>query len=864
MTTSSEAQAAVEEARRVLLPPLRFAARDDFAHVDRLKGFAGLAGATRRRLSALPGEVAGPLAEITDDFDQLPAGRRAELIRAVLAVLDAVPHDGAAPNDAGGDGSSPRRLQRAEPAPPVQQSLAPRPSAPRPAAQAQPRPPARRPRPRPSARQSAHDLMLEPVTVLPGVGPARAQALAERDLGTLGALLYTLPRTYNDRRSVRPLKDCESGFTSVVQGEVMAAGPIGRGRGGRFEVVIDDGTGRLKLVFFRFKLFDMKRRFAVGAQVTAVGEVKRHSGGLQMVHPAVAQGERTAEMSGVWPVYPEVRGLHPTDLARAIRATVRRLEVRPIRDLVPEAILEGAELPEINDALLSIHAPEDDISDEDLSRLANRRTRAHLRLAFDEIFVLQLALGLKRRRGHTEQSVPLQTDIEGDSAPEALAAELLPFAPTGAQHRATNEILDDLARDYPMARLLQGDVGAGKTAVAGMAALAAVRAGAQVAIMAPTEILAEQHHATFQRWFSPRGIRVDLITGAGRNKARRLKMARLHNGEIEIVVGTHALLTDDVRFKRLGLCIIDEQHRFGVVQRLQLSQKGPTLDDVQLIPHTLVMTATPIPRSLALTVYGDLAVSVLDELPPGRTPVETRVLHANGEEHAWVAVAELIARGERAYVVFPLIEESEKLDLADATRGFEDLSERFGTERVAILHGRIPAEEREMVMDRFSRGEVSVLVSTTVIEVGVDVPEATCMIVKNAERFGLSQLHQLRGRVGRSDKKSRCFLIVGDDGAGKDGYRRLKVMEESNDGFRIAEEDLAIRGPGDFLGTRQHGLPTFAFADITRHAKLIERARKLADDVLERDPELNEPEHEDLRRLVFERFAERLALAGVG
>lgn len=830
---------ALERLRRVLLPPLRFASQDAFSKVERLKGLPGLVDRTLDSVGGgLPAAFAGRLRELAADFDDAGKEERRERVQRMLRLLE--------------DGPG---VVEAPAAPPKATSRAPTKRAPR----------SRAPSPRVEVErarvvEATQDVLDAPVTVLKGFGPAKAEMLAARDLVTVGDLLAVLPRAYQDRRGARSLSELLPGAHAVAHGRVVLAGAIGKGRGGRFEVLLEDDRGRLKLIFFHFNLWDMKRRFAPGSEITVSGEVTQRGGALQMVHPRVVQGERTDDLSGLWPVYPEVGGLHPAELGRAITAALDVIRSQPPREVLPEHVRRRAGVVGIGEAYEQIHAPPADASEEELRALTERDAPAFRRLAFEELFVLQLAMGLKRRAALVEPAPPL----DGPGAP-ALAKELLPFPPTGAQLRATSEILSDVARDEPMGRLLQGDVGAGKTAVAALACLRAVRAGFQAAIMAPTEILAEQHKATLERQMRPLGVRVAFISGSLRGKPRKLAAARLKNHEIDVAVGTQALLSDDIRFARLGLCVIDEQHRFGVVQRVALKQKGPTDEQGRaLTPHLLVMTATPIPRSLALTIHGDLAVSVIDELPPGRTPVKTRVLVGNDDEKAWVEVGAALDRGERAYVVYPLIEESEKMDLLDATRGYEDLAERFGKDRVGLLHGRMSADDKERVMGAFARGELSVLVSTTVIEVGVDVPEATCMVVMHAERFGLSQLHQLRGRVGRSERLSRCFLVVGADGAGRDARRRLQVLEDSNDGFRIAEEDLAIRGPGDFLGTRQSGLPTLLFSDFSKHARLIEVARALATELLDEDPLLARPEHEGLRVLVERRFKDRLVLTGAG
>ena len=718
------------------------------------------------------------------------------------------------------------------------------------------------------------DVMAVPVTSLKGMGPRRVQSLAERGLLTVGDLLFTLPRTYEDRRGVKRIADLETGALAVVSGTVIASGAVGMaGRGRRYEVAVDDGSGQLRLVFFHFRPQEMHKRFARGAVVTASGEVQSYGPRMQMIHPRVSSGARVEELGGVQPVYPELRGLHPLELARCVAAALEHAKRVGVVDALPEDVKRAGAVPDLGTALSDIHAPADDVGPAALRALLERSSPGHKRLAFEELFVLGTALALRRRAGH-EDPAPALAASDGE---DAAVARLLPFTPTAAQARAIREVFADLTKPVPMARLLQGDVGSGKTAVAAAACLRAVRAGHQAAFMAPTELLAEQHARTLMKLFSPLGVRVGIITGSVGKKARAIAEARLRNRDLDIAVGTQALLSEGVEFARLGLCVVDEQHRFGVVQRAALRAKGPRAVDaggvgvMRLAPHLLVMTATPIPRSLALTVYGDLAVSVLDEMPPGRTPVKTEA--TRDVTRVYAAVADVLARGERAFVVYPLIDESEKIDLAAASAGYQELRAVLASspagaahvDAVALLHGRMKAAEREKTMAAFARGDVKVLVSTTVVEVGVDVPEATLMAVMNAERFGLAQLHQLRGRVGRSARPSRCILVVaGGGGFMEDAMRRVHILTTTNDGFRIAEEDLAMRGPGDVLGTRQSGVPSLAFSDLVKNAPLIELTRALADRLVDGDPLLQKPEHAGLRKLVLERYAARLALTAAG
>ena len=842
--------------RKTLLGPLRFAAGDDFARLARVRGLESLVrGAVDRAGDTVAAPLRDAILQAAIGLDADEHRGRAQRVRALLALLEG------APPLAAGAARQPSRQpsRRALPtqaaakargtkAPPVTTTPAPEAVPPRGGSRAAP---VRAPAPK-----EALDTLALPVTALTGVGPRRAMELVERGLCTVGDVLFTVPRTWQDRRQKHSIGSLAEGMLCVVSGRVAAAGPVGFARGRRFEAILDDGTGQLKLVFFHFRQGEMQKRLARGAVVTVSGEVTRHGPRLTLVHPMLTAGENAEAVGGLKPVYPELKGLHPAELARVAAAAMRLATQRNVDDPLPAAVRSQAKVPGLLEALTALHDPREDLSVEELRALLERRSPAHRRLAFEELFVLGTALALRRRASGVD---PAPT-IAALPDEEEVATRMLPFALTGAQQRACREILQDLARPVPMARLLQGDVGAGKTAVAAVAALRAARAGFQTAFMAPTEILAEQHGRTLKKLGFQVGLRVEVLTGSLGKKARTLLSARIKNRDVDVVVGTQALLSDDVQFARLGLVIVDEQHRFGVVQRALLRKKGASAGNIQLTPHLLVMTATPIPRSLALTVYGDLVVSVLDELPPGRTPVATRATSDMGV--GFDAIRSHIARNERAFVVYPLIDESETLDVAAATAGFDDLVRTFGPHDVALLHGRMSTSARDEAMARFARGEVRVLVSTTVIEVGVDVPEATLMVIANAERFGLAQLHQLRGRVGRSARKSSCLLVVG--AASQDAMARVRILEEQSDGFAIAEADLEQRGPGDVLGTRQSGLPSLAFADLVRHAPIIELARTLADAIVDADPHLAAADNAGLKRLVFDRYASRLALTAGG
>ncbi len=812
---------ALHIAWRALERPIAFAHKAP----SRLHGFAALVQTAIKNAGLNVAAHASVMA-LVDDFDALSDDSKRDRLHALSALLAPVVSP------------SPAQTPRAAPTTPL--------------TDARSVVTARVQRARPSAARPTAPIVGDALSLgissIKGVGNKRGEEWSARGIHTLADALALIPRTYEDRRAVGRISELVAHSCAVVTGTVVATGASGFSRGRRFEVAIDDGTGTLRLVYFYFRQGEMQKRFVRGTTITAVGDVQVFGGRKQMVHPRTALGDATELLGGVHPVYSEMQGMDRAQVARIVKSALVHAQAHGVTDPLPDSVRARAQTPALLDALTQIHAPPDSIEANALRALIDRRAEGHRRLAFEELFVL--ALAMQRRRAQTQLDAAPVLDATVDHG------ALFSFALTAAQQRATADVSADLRQGHPMARLLQGDVGSGKTAVAAAACLQAVRAGHQAAVMAPTEILAEQHARTFARLFTPLGIRVEIITGSKAKKARALAEARLRNRDIDIVVGTQALLTEGVTFGRLGLVVVDEQHRFGVVQRAALKDKGPD----GKIPHLLVMTATPIPRSLALTLYGDLSVSVLDELPPGRTPIATRVTAAERDVH--VALRAVLDRGERAFVVYPLIDASEKLDAQAAVEGYQELSMAF-PERTALLHGKLDAKTKAQVMARFVSGDVSILVSTTVVEVGVDVPQATLMVIKDAERFGLAQIHQLRGRVGRSHRPSNCLLVVGN-AAGEDARARLEVLEETTDGFRIAEEDLAQRGPGDVLGTRQSGQPTLAFADLVRHAPLIALAQTIAREILADDPQLTHSAHQGLRRLVTERYAERLALALAG
>jgi ATP-dependent DNA helicase RecG len=687
------------------------------------------------------------------------------------------------------------------------------------------------------------------VATLPGVGPKRAQLLAQRGLRTISDLLFHLPTRYDDRRQQRKIGELPVGARGTFTGEVILADfvPI-RGRGRIYQAVVGDGSGTVNLKWFRGGQA-VAGSVKKGTRLRVTGEVRRYRFDKEIIHPEIdvlgEEGDGATE--GVVPDYATPEGVPPRTFRRLIASVVAGY-ADLVQSTLPEMLASQRGLPATPDALRAIHTPGPEADPE---KLRSHATPAHERLVLEELYLLELGLALR----HAERAQRAGIAIAADGARLRAARAALPFTLTNAQQRAWGEIARDLARPQPMSRLLQGDVGSGKTAVAALAAVAVAEAGAQTALMAPTEILAEQHAATL-RALVP-GLRAALLTASlPRAEASALR-ARLATGEIELAIGTHALIQEDVRFARLALAIVDEQHRFGVLQRAALAARAPA----GLEPHVLVMTATPIPRSLALTLFGDLDVSVIDELPPGRTPARTELLRAGEGRRVMEAVRATLARGEQVYVVYPMVEESEKTDLRAATESAEAIRRAFPGQRVELVHGRQSAVERAAAMESFKRGQARILVSTTVIEVGVDVPNATLVVVEHAERFGLAQLHQLRGRVGRGRKPGTCLLVA--RGSSEPGEARLRAMLETTDGFAIADADLRIRGPGDFLGTRQSGfLPDLRFADLVRDARLVSLAREAARETVRRDPRLARAP--DLARAVETRWGERLALVGVG
>ena len=666
---------------------------------------------------------------------------------------------------------------------------------------------------------NAQEALATPLQFLKGVGPRRAADLEKVGLLTVEDLLYRFPLRYEDRSHLQPIASLKPGQPASISGRILSAGLRSTRRPGFkiFEAAIQDDSGTLRAVWLNQPfLRDILMR---GQHVVLYGTVEmRGSASLQLTNPQYEILEdddaETVHTGRIVPVYEKAGAVTPKMQRRLVYDALQRLPA-DIPDQLPDDVRLRLGLPARYAALVATHFPPEDVSIDLLNRFA---TPAQRRLIFEEAFLFQLGVIARRRFAATEQK---PVAIHVDDRVRESARRVLPFRLTSGQKQALKEIVEDLQRPRPMNRLLQGDVGAGKTIVALLAALVAMENGVQVAFMAPTEILAEQHFLNISRLLQASRFRVALLTGSIASAARREQLAEVESGAVHLVVGTHALVQGDVRFKQLGLVVIDEQHRFGVLQRATLRLKG-------LHPDVLVMTATPIPRTLALTLYGDLDVSVIRDTPPGRLPIKTLAKPESRRDEVYEFVRGQLDAGRQAYVIYPLVEESAKVDLKAATEMADHLAaEIFPQYRVGLLHGRMKADGKDRVMKAFASRELHVLVSTTVVEVGIDVPNASVMIVEHSERFGLSQLHQLRGRVGRANHQSFCFLLY-QAPLSDDARDRLKAMTETTDGFEIAERDLILRGPGDFFGTRQAGLPTFRMIDLVRDHELLDLAQREA------------------------------------
>jgi len=693
-----------------------------------------------------------------------------------------------------------------------------------------------------------------PVQYLKGVGPKMAERFAAKKITTVEDLLFFLPRTYEDRREIRKINRLEAEKIQTAVGTVISSQYRHYGKKKILETVISDGTGNLTAKWFKGQMSYLLGIFKKGTKVIFTGEVRPDYSGKQMIHPDYEildekDEDNLLNFKRIVPIYSETEGLHQKYFRKVMNFALENYS-RYVASPIPDSICDKRNLINIHEALLSVHFPG---NNEEVEKYVSSRSEAHRRLIYDEFFFFQLGMAIKKSGRILDKGISFHI---GGKLMEKFYS-ILQFELTAAQKRVIAEIQKDMSEGKAMNRLLQGDVGSGKTIVSMAAMITACENSYQAAIMAPTEILAKQHFENISSWCEQLGLKAVLLTGSMSNAFRNEALQQIREGDANIIVGTHALIQESVNFHKLGFVVIDEQHRFGVMQRATLRGKGINAD-------VLVMTATPIPRTLAMTVYGDLDVSVIDEIPPGKKPVHTVALPETKRGKVYQNIRAELAKGHQAFIVYPLVEESETLDLKDATNMSKHLQQViFPDYRVGLIHGRMKEKEKDEVMKEFLNNKIQILVSTTVIEVGIDVPRASLMIIEHAERFGLSQLHQLRGRVGRRDIQSSCILLA-DYKCSADARKRLKVMEKTTDGFVIAEEDLSIRGPGDFLGTRQSGLPDFRIASIIRDARILNDAKEDAFALASSDPFLEKPKHVILKETLIWKWQGKLDLARTG
>ena len=707
-----------------------------------------------------------------------------------------------------------------------------------------------------SQPQHFRNRLLTPIQYVKGVGPRLAKLFEKKGILTVEDALYFLPRCYEDRSNLKKISELKAGRKETGLGEVLLSGVVFyQSKKKRvFEIVVGDGSGTITLKWFHGNERYLRERFKKGRQLIFSGEVRWFNYQKEIHHPDVEIVDGDVEkdylnFKRIVPIYSGTEGLYQRTLRRLIKAILDGY-ADELSSPIPPEIVERQDLVDFSQAFRRVHFPTEG---EPIEALNLQRSDAHRRIIFDEFFFLELGMALKKRGVALATGLSFKTD--GVLVQNLL--NLLSFKLTSAQERALAEIKEDLERPHPMNRLIQGDVGSGKTVVALLTCLEVIECGYQAAIMAPTEVLAEQHFLNLHRWVEPLGVKVALLTSSVKGSEKEDLYRRIRNGDIQLVIGTHAVIQEAVEFRRLGLAVIDEQHKFGVVQRGLLKKKGGN-------PDVLVMTATPIPRTLAMTIYGDLDVSLIDEMPPGRVPVETKVFPESARAKVYRIVEEEAKKGRQAFIVYPLVEESEKLDLRDATRMAEHLQkEVFPEFRIGLLHGRMKSDEKEAIMMEVKEGRIQILVATTVIEVGIDIPNASVMVVEHAERFGLSQLHQLRGRIGRGRYPSKCILLA-QYRSSEEARVRLRAMEKTTDGFKIAEEDLTLRGPGEFFGIRQSGLPDFRVAHIIRDTPILIEARKEAFRLIQEDPELVHPSHAGVRDILIKRWKGRMELATIG
>lgn len=674
------------------------------------------------------------------------------------------------------------------------------------------------------------------IQYLKGVGPKLAEFFSRKGISSIQEFVEFFPRSYEDQRQARNIASLQPGETVSLKAQIVKISSIPLGKSSRkiYDVTLKDASGMIHCKFFRVPYRGYFERFTPLKEVRIVGEVKDYRGRLEFHHPDIRDIEPNEELKDqLIPLYTEIEGFSSNKTLKLIRQAIAQVEKWPDEQF-PSWVLEKYQLMTRKEALQDLHLPRLEWA----SQYLEFKAPSQRRIIFEEFFWLELFLAA-RKSGLQREKGPI---IQNNGQWTQEVQKNIPFKLTQAQVRSFEEIKKDLEGPHPMNRLVQGDVGSGKTLVCLLACTQAAQSGYQSCLMVPTEILAEQHLKNAVRYLGSK-TRVGLLTGKTKTSERKEILEKLQNGEIDLLIGTHALLEDWVQFRNLGLVVIDEQHRFGVEQRGALKVKGSS-------PHFLVMTATPIPRTLAMTVYGDLEVSIIDELPPGRSPIQTRVAYQSKRIQALEFMRDQIKKGRQAYIIYPLVEESEKMDLKNAVDEYEELQSRFPDLKFGLLHGKMKPQEKDEVMEKFRAKEFDVLISTTVIEVGVDVPNSTVMIVEHSERFGLSQLHQLRGRVGRGEHKSYCILLLGY-AVSDEARQRVEFMEKTTDGFKIAEFDLEMRGPGEFMGTRQSGLAGFKMAHLVRDFQILLQAREAAFEVLKKDPQLKKSENQSLREQLF-------------
>ena len=704
--------------------------------------------------------------------------------------------------------------------------------------------------------EKSFTILSSPVTDVKGVGPKLQKLLQTKGVETILDLFYFIPRKYEDRRTITTIADAVAGSMVSLIGCVMCSGLKWYGRKKLFEVNIDDGTGILTAKWFKGNERYLRTLFTPGKKVLLTGEIRSWNFSKEIIHPefeTLDEGDRpdgdNLNFGRIVPIYSETEGLSQKVIRRIIKEALNRY-ARHVINTLPESVRRMYRLYDLAESIREIHFPD---GCQDIVAYNESRSNALRTLVFEEFFFFELAMALRRSTALQEPGIIFkQTGKLVEAFHRSLGFKLTP-----AQIRVNDEIFADMASAYPMNRLLHGDVGCGKTVVAMSAMLRACENGYQCALMVPTEILAEQHLRQITAWAESLNIRTALLTGKLTPSEHRELYDMIAAGEIDIVIGTQALIQEGTSFKSLGLVVIDEQHRFGVMQRASLRQKGQN-------PDILFMTATPIPRTLAMTVYGDLYVSTIDSLPPGKQEIRTKLFYEKDRSRVYEIISKEVKKKNQVFIVYPLVEESEALDLKDATKMSEKLgADIFPEYRIGLMHGKMKSLEKDQIMRNFAEGKLDILVATTVVEVGIDIPRASLIVIEHAERFGLSQLHQLRGRVGRNDMPSFCILLAGGSKT-ETASKRLRIMESTNDGFKIAEEDLEIRGPGEFLGTKQSGLPDFRVGNIIRDGKILNDAMMAAFDIVKSDPGLQKPEHAGLQEIILRRWSKKLKYLEAG